>query len=39
MLSPRFMLATSLVSILAIPAMAEDLRIGWQQIVEPARYA
>ncbi|PZO64974.1 MAG: taurine ABC transporter substrate-binding protein [Paracoccus denitrificans] len=39
MLSPRFMLATSLLSLLAVPAMAEDLRIGWQQIVEPARYA
>lgn len=39
-MTPRLLvLASALFSATALPALAEQLRIGWQQIVEPARVA
>lgn len=35
----RLVLASTLFTALALPALAEQLRVGWQQIVEPSRVA
>ncbi|MTH78504.1 taurine ABC transporter substrate-binding protein [Paracoccus aestuariivivens] len=35
----RLILSTAIFTALGLPAWAENLRIGWQQIVEPARVA